>query len=182
MADAGRGQQRGRGTPRGGRGGTGRGAGGQGAAPLAAQMRQLDRLNEPKEMAILRHLKPIEALTVRSVYGISGLLGQEIQVPRRVLDGGPVAVGGTEENPYISLLQAEQLLSHKVEQERREIALRRRALRLPAPRHNVGWAQLTQEERHTLLMSNKDWAGLPAGDPRVVAAPKAPNVGPPAAG
>jgi hypothetical protein len=153
--DAPRGRGGGRG---GGRGRTGnlvpRGA--APAVPLAAQMRQVLRLEEPKEMAILRRFKDLGASRVRSVYGQTGLLEQEVFVPSEVaLKAGYENVPTKGE--YITLLDAEQELGALNERLERERALARREIRLPEARRRATWVQLTQDERRILLLSQKEW-------------------------
>jgi len=153
MAEAaprGRGTGRGRGNNRGGRGGA------QGA-PLAVQMRQLDRLQEPDEMAVLRRLKGI-ALRVRSTYGANGLLEREVGVSLLDAIRSGVAENDAEDGiNWVSLVDAEDLLLKKQADELLARRAARRATRLPANRQDVRIQNLTVEELTLLDMSQKDW-------------------------
>lgn len=154
------------GPPRGGLPPRGRGRGGRGGAqaprqqaqpaPLAAQMRQVLRLEEPKEMAILRRFRDLGASKVKSVYGQTGLLEQELFVPAelaRSLGYSDVPDRGE----YISLADAEEELSVRAQRAERERALARREVRLPEARRRVSWGSLTPEERRVLLLSQKEY-------------------------
>jgi hypothetical protein len=153
MAERGRGAVA-RGSGRANRGGAPRG--GNNNVPLAAQMRQMLRLEEPKEMATLRRYKDIGATRVQSVYGQTGLLSQEVFVPAHVArDMGYEDVPAVGQ--YISLLDAEEAIAASKQQAERERALARRATRLPADRSTVDWVGLTQEERRVLLLSQKEY-------------------------
>jgi len=141
--------------------GRGRGGGGQATnrgaqAPLAAQLRQLDRLQEPDEMAVLRRYKDLGAIQVRSVYGQNGLLDRSVLLP------GPHAVRAVREAPlgrptWLSLIQTDQALQHLRAEEEQERALARREVRLPEGRRRLSWGQLSPEERRLLLLSQKEF-------------------------
>lgn len=153
--------------------GRGRGRGNRGAsaprggapAPLAVQMRQLDRLNEPTEMAVLRHLGQF-AQRIRSTYGRDGLLEMEVYVSiadyRRC--GGSVPTGSLATNMWISRLRAEEM---KDSLSRLDLAARREArrTRLPEARRNIQVSDLTGEELRLLDLSQKDWDRFRAREP-----------------
>lgn len=153
MDPRGRGSGRARGRGRGGGPQAPRGA--ANAAPLAAQLRQLDRLQEPEEMTILRRFKDLTASQVNSTYGLNGLLDRKVLLPAETLlrlgepcDGKPT---------WVSLLKADNLLQTQRSLEERERALNRRVIRLPESRHLTAWRDLTSEERRILLLSQKDF-------------------------
>jgi hypothetical protein len=150
------GVQRGRGRGGGRGGGAPQRGQGNNPVPLAAQMRQVLRLEEPKEMAVLRRFKDLGATKVRSVYGQTGLLEQELYVPSdlaRALNYEDVGTRGA----YISLVDAEEELAVRTQRAERERALARREVRLPVHRRAVSWVNLTQEERRILLLSQKEF-------------------------
>jgi len=165
-----------------GRGGFGRGRGGGGApqrvqqaAPLASQMRQVLRLEEPKEMATLRRFVDLGATRVQSTYGRTGLLEQQVHVPRDVA----IAQGYEDvasSGGYITLLDAEDAMSGLQARRERERMLARREVRLPEARRGLSIGQLTEEERRILRLSQKEYnsfrvsrgtgnVGAPAGAP-----------------
>lgn len=157
-APRGRGSGRARGA---GRGGAQRGSGGGGAPPLAAQMRQLNRLGEPDEMALFRRYRDLEILQIRSTYGPSGLLERQALVPPATLvRGGQQA----EEPAWLSILQLDTLRSRLELDRERERALARRAARLPQPRQAASWSELTPEERRVLLLSQKEYNSFRASE------------------
>lgn len=144
--------------PRGGNqtGGRGRGRGGGpaprsgprgggNAPPLAAQLRQLDRLQEPEEMAILRRYKDLGASQVRSTYGVGGLLDRQVQILREGTLG------------WVSVAEADNALQQKKLLLERERALARQEARLPENRRRRSWSQLAPEDRRVLLLSQKEW-------------------------
>jgi len=150
---------RGRGGARGagrGRGGVRAPRGGANAAPLASQMKQVLRLEEPKEMAILRRLSDLGASQIRSVYGKTGLLDQEVKVPHAVAAGEGYPVN-EDFDGFISILDAENALSKREERVVRERALARREVRLPEARRRLSWGQLSGEERRVLELSQKEF-------------------------
>jgi len=152
-APRGRGTGRARGRGRGGGGSFPRG--GAQAPPLAAQLRQLDRLQEPEELAVLRRYKDLGASQIRSTYGLSGLLDREVLVSGSALQ----RIDGAAHSAvsWISLLEADNNLQRLRVQEERERALSRRESRLPSARHRAGWADLSPEERRILLLSQKEY-------------------------
>jgi len=153
MASRGGGSGRGRGASR------GRGAGGntgnqRGQAPLAAQLKQLERLQEPQEMAIIRRFKDLDVVQVRSVYGQAGLLNQEVMVPSKTM----ARVGQhVDQHKWISVLDATNLQVRFKAEEEQSRGIARREARLPKERSTVPWPDLTPEERRLCLLSQKDW-------------------------
>jgi hypothetical protein len=149
---------------RGGRGGRGGGnnprGGRAGALPLAAQMRQVQRLDEPKEMAMFRRFRDLSLQRVRSVYTPSGLVDQDLLVLADDItqDWGDVSsLKGTLEGKFavLSLLEAEDALSnlHAAQQRQRAVD------RAPARLHKTGsWSQFTAQEREKLLLSNAEFS------------------------
>jgi hypothetical protein len=138
-------------------------------------MRQMLRLEEPHEMATLRRYRDLGVTRVRSVYGQTGLLEQEVFVPAQVATdlgyAGVVAAGH-----YISLLDAEEAMNAVRQRLERERALARRGVRLPEDRATVAWVALTQEERRILLLSQREYALFRASQGgHVGAAGAAPN-------
>jgi len=162
MASRGGGNENGRGrgggpAPRRGRGGgTPKGGQGANAPPLAAQLRQLQRLEEPEEMSVLRRYKELGADQVQSTYGLAGLLERKVRVPATVLDKYQEAHEGFSHS-WLSLLSADNLLGKKAHHDERERALGRRAARLHTDSHHKSWEALSAEERRHLLMSQKEW-------------------------
>lgn len=149
--------------PRGGASGRGRGAGRggggpsprgqqQAAAPFASQMRQMNRLQEPDEMAVLRRYRDLGATQIRSIYGTSGLLSREVRIE-------PGKIPGQEpgEPRFVSVLSADNALAALEQQRDRERALNRREARLPEARRRASWGSLTPEERRILLLSQKEF-------------------------
>jgi hypothetical protein len=150
--DASRGRgNRGRGANR-GRGG-GRPRGDQGV-PLAAQMRQLDRLQEPEEMAVFRRHKDLDLLQIRSTYTPGGLVECQALVPASTL---AKAGRAAEAAAWLSMLDVENLsVSIKTRMDR-ERAMARRGERLGAPFGQTAWVDLTDGQRRVLLMSQKEY-------------------------
>jgi len=156
MADAPRGRGSGRARGRGGRGGNTNSRGGGNQPPLAAQLRQLDRLQEPDEMAVLRRYSDLDAIQVRSTYGRTGLLDRQVLIPGSVLAlANPNADPETE--AWVNLLQADAVLAAQRRVAERDRALSRREARLPQARWRATWDQLTPEERRILLLSQKEF-------------------------
>lgn len=125
-------------------------------APLAAQMRQVLRLEEPDEMAVLRRFKDLGASRVKSVYGQTGLLEREVFVPSEIA----ISAGYKDVSPageYISLLDAEEELAGLEARRQRERALARREVRLPEGRRRLSWGSLSPDERRILLLSQKEF-------------------------
>jgi len=182
-APRGRGSGRARGR---GRGGPAKQVRGGQAPPLAAQLKQLDRLQEPDEMAVLRRYRDLGATQIQSTYGLSGLLDRRVQIPSvhaaRVARG--VDPGGVV---FVSLLQADQALQLLRAEEERERALARREVRLPEGRRRLSWGQLTPDERRVLLLSQKEFNSFRARQgtgnaAQQAQAPQAPPQGEPGAG
>jgi len=136
-----------------GRGGARAPRGGANAAPLASQMKQVLRLEEPKEMAVIRRFKDLGASQIKSIYGLTGLLEQEVKVAPEVAS----SEGYTNGETFISILDAENALHKLQERQARERALARREVRLPEPRRRASWAQLTAEEKRVLMLSQKEF-------------------------
>jgi len=153
------------------------GRGGAQAPPLAAQLRQLDRLQEPDEMAVLRRYKDLGATQVRSTYGVGGLLDRQVQIT----DQGNLV--------WVGIAQADNAIQQVNLLKERERALARREARLPEARRRASWGQLTPEERRVLLLSQKDWnsfrarrAGTPPQQAEAQAQQAPPQVAPAVAG
>jgi len=147
--------ERGRGRGQRSRGaGRSSGGGGREAAPLAAQMRQLNRLQEPKEMATLRRFKDLGATQVRSIYGASGLLSEEVQLPAWACACVDMVV---DTATFVSVLVAENALNAHRERQNTVRAYERRFVRLGENRHGVAWADYSPEEKRVLTLSQKEW-------------------------
>lgn len=134
----------------------------QGGTPLAAQMRQIQRLEEPKELALLRKYKDLGATRIRSVYGLNGLLQQEVFVPAFV-----AKAQGYEDVPpggeYITLLDAESAIAEKSAKEEVDRMLGRRADRLPEGKRTLSIGSLSDEDKRILRMSQKEYNSFRAG-------------------
>jgi len=134
----------------------------QGGTPLAAQMRQIQRLEEPKELALLRKYKDLGATRIRSVYGLNGLLQQEVFVPAFV-----AKAQGYEDVPpggeYITLLDAESAIAEKSAKEEVDRMLGRRNDRLPESKRALSIGSLSDEDRRILRMSQKEYNSFRAG-------------------
>jgi hypothetical protein len=150
--------------PRGGARGRGRGRGNgarkgpsatSNSAPLAAQMKQLDRLAEPDEVAVLRNLGAF-AHQIRSIYGRTGLLSQEVRVSREDAVRGGLEPSSGDHFVWISRLEAEGLKAtlSLVERDERRVA---RRSRLSEDRREVRVSDLTAQEIRLLDMSNKEF-------------------------
>jgi hypothetical protein len=142
---------RGRGQNRGGGNNATRGGNN---APLAAQLRQLDRLQEPEEMSVFRRFRDLDVIQVQSTYGSMGLLDRKV-----LLSPGTLQKGGrtVDEPQWLSVLDADNLLAHIRAQAERERALSRRETRLPEARRRASWGSLTPEEKRILLLSQKEY-------------------------
>jgi len=119
-------------------------------------MRQLDRLQEPEELAVLRRLRGV-ALRIRSTYGANGLLEREVGVSKAdALASGMGADDTIDGINWVSLVDAEDLLLRR---QKDEIISRRagRRSRLPADRQAVAVDQLTAEEIRLLDLSQSAW-------------------------
>jgi len=158
----------------------------QGGTPLAAQMRQIQRLEEPKELSLLRKYKDLGATRIRSVYGLNGLLQQEVFVPAFV-----AKAAGYEEVPpggdYITLLDAESSLAEKSARDETERMLGRRSERLPESKRTLSIGSLSDEDKRILRMSQKEFAsfrtsGATTKAPQAGSAPAAKTAGPAKAG
>jgi len=158
----------------------------QGGTPLAAQMRQIQRLEEPKELSLLRKYKDLGATRIRSVYGLNGLLQQEVFVPAFVAKAqgyDDVSPGGD----YITLLDAESAIAEKSAKDEVERMLGRRTERLPEGKRTLSIGSLSDEDRRILRMSQKEYNSfrttrVGASAPTTSAAPAPKGAGPAAAG
>lgn len=151
------------------RGGRGRGRGGGFSAPrgggqapsLAAQVRQVNRLAEPDEMATFRRFRDMGCVHVRSTYGSTGLLDREVGFPAPLLRGNSetwsqgVAVGDAPV-VYVPLIGAESLRSAWEAWTAKERAISRIPVRLP-DKATATWEDLSQEERRLCLLSNAEY-------------------------
>jgi len=122
---------------------------GGGKKPPASQMptsvilqRNLQAV-EPEEVRILRKFARIGATYIQTVYTLSGLSSRLIAIP----------IAGSSGFDLVELTVAESRLSEFVELQRRQIYLDRRSKRLPKDRHNVGWEDLTPEEKRILSLT-----------------------------
>lgn len=149
------GRGRGRGGPS--RGGARGSTGGPGGVPLAAQMKQLQRLDEPKEMAHFRRFAKLGLVSVESVYGQTGLLQTSLRVPNSNFKAHWGIAAARGDTSLLTLLQGETVLRNIENHEAQERALARRAGRLGAAFAATAWAQLTQEQKDTLLLSNAEY-------------------------
>lgn len=151
-----RGRGRGRGGPSrgGGRKGT---SGGAAGVPLAAQMKQLQRLDEPKEMSVFRRFAKLGLATVESVYGPTGLLETKLRIPSANFKPLWGLQPSAQPTTCLSLVQGEAALRAIEAQESRDRALSRRAGRLPADRASADWSVLTDQEKELLLLSNAEF-------------------------
>jgi len=152
------------------RGGTRGSTGGANGVPLAAQMKQLQRLDEPKELALFRRFKDLGVTQVKSVYGPSGLLDQKLCVPSthfRPSWGLKPAQAAVSE---LSLLQGEQILASLEQVRTRERLESRREARLGSAKRTTSLSALSADELDRLALSNAEYArrfpasGKEAGD------------------
>lgn len=156
--------QRARGRGRGTRGG-GTPRGGSQGIPLAAQMRQVQRLDEPAEMRHFRRFSKLKPLTVESVYGPTGLLETKLRISSSEFRPFWGLNPSNSDSTLLTLVQCERALASIEAHEARERALSRRSARLPSTRHEVDWDALTGEEKELLLLSNAEYARRhPAGN------------------
>lgn len=152
------------------RGGRGRGRGGGLSAPrgggqapsLAAQVRQVNRLAEPDEMATFRRFRDMGCLHVRSTYGSTGLLDREVGFPAPLLRDHSetwarnITMGDDVTIVYVPLIGAESLRSAWEAWTSKERAIARIPTRLP-DRAGSTWEMLSQEERRICLLSNAEY-------------------------
>jgi len=125
-------------------------------------LRQLDRLQEPDEMAILRRLSGV-ALRIRATFGPNGLIEREVGVSRGDAVRSNMAADDLEDGiNWVSLVDAEDLLLAKQTRETLSRREGRRAARLPANRAGVVVSELTTEEIRLLDMSQKFWESFRA--------------------
>lgn len=177
-ATRGGGAGRARGSGRGGGSSNSRGGANMGI-PLAAQMRQVTRLQEPDEMAVLRRYRDIGASQVRSVYGTAGLLDREVQLPAEAINRLNPKTAATAAT-FVPVLVADNALGALRQEQERERALARREARLPEARRRASWGSLTPEERRILLLSQKEFNSFRASEGGRATAPAAQAVKPPA--
>jgi len=168
------GSGRARGSGRGGGSSNSRGGANNGV-PLAAQMRQVTRLQEPDEMAVLRRYRDVGASQVRSVYGATGLLDREIQVSAEAINRLRPNAGATAPT-FVPVLVADNALGAFRQEQERERALARREVRLPEARRRVSWTSLSPEERRVLLLSQKEYNSFRASRGDTTAASAAATV------
>jgi hypothetical protein len=95
-----RGGRRGGAAQRGGRGGAQAPRAGN-QVPMSVELRRMERLGEPDELAIVRKFADIRASFVRSTYGVTGLALREIGIMAE--DGGSLH--------WIPVLEAETRLA-----------------------------------------------------------------------
>jgi hypothetical protein len=171
------GSGRARGSGRGGGSSNSRGGANMGI-PLAAQMRQVTRLQEPDEMAVLRRYRDIGASQVRSTYGTSGLLDRQIQIPAEAINR--LRPNSATEAQFVPVLVADNALGALRQEQERERALARREVRLPEARRRASWGSLTPDERRILLLSQKEYTLFRASQGGSASATPAPAARPPA--
>jgi len=147
---------------RGGRGGRGGGnaprGGGAGAPPLVAQMRQVQRLDEPKELAFFRRYHALAPVQVMSVYGPSGLLDQKLVVSTNAFKPHWGLKPSSSETTTLTLLQAEGIRLAIESEEARTRACSRAPARLGKP--VASWSSFTAPEQQKLLLSNSEYSRL----------------------
>jgi len=143
-------------------------------------MRQIQRLEEPKELALLRKYKDLGATRIRSVYGLNGLLQQEVFVPAFI-----AKAQGYEDVPpsgeYITLLDAESAIAEISAKEEVDRMLGRRADRLPEGKRTLSIGSLSDEDRRILRMSQKEYNSFRAGVTPAAPSQTATASGPPKA-
>jgi hypothetical protein len=120
-------------------------------------MRQLQRLDEPKEMALFRRFSSLKPATIESVYGPTGLLETKLRIPSVEFKPhwgvNPAQSGST----VLTLVQGEQVLRSIEAHESKERALGRQEARLPVSRRKASWSQLAEPDRELLLLSNAEY-------------------------
>jgi len=148
---------RGRGGPR-GRGKPARGGGN--APPLAAQMKQLQRLDEPSEMALFRRYRALGPTQVISTYGPLGLLDQKVVVPSTNFrtSWGVRCAAAPAVTTNLTLIQCETSLAGIARAEEETRLLTRRVTRLAAQFHTVPLGDLPVAELDKLSLSNAEFA------------------------
>jgi len=145
---------------RGGRVGTAKPSrgGGASAPPLAAQMRQVQRLDEPKEMALFRRYRDLGPTQVKSIYGSTGLLAQVLVVPTTNIKPHWGLTVGRSATQDVSLLEAETARINIDASNARDRAFERRVARLGEAYASRSWDSLSQESKQVLLLSNSEYA------------------------
>jgi hypothetical protein len=133
-------------------------------------MRQVQRLEEPKEMAMFRRFKDMSLARVRSTYTSTGLIDQDLLFPKQAYtsEWGDSS-GYTDEGQYyvLSLLEAEDALASIELSRSKKRAVARAETRLG---RSGSWSSFTEAEREKLLLSNAEYArrypqngGVPLG-------------------
>jgi hypothetical protein len=121
-------------------------------------MRQMGRLQEPDEMAVLRHFHKLGALSVRSTYGATGLMEREIRLPPHPYNtvvGVDDQLTGVE---FVPVDDADTALAMLGEAEEHARMLTRREDRLPEHRRSTSLSGLTAEEKRILRLSKTEYA------------------------
>jgi hypothetical protein len=121
--------------------------------PLAAQVRQMQRLSEPDEVTVLkRFANTVGAIRIRSEYAVSGLVSREI---------GILSDAGTME--WISIADAELRLAVTERNRQLESYTARIPVRLagidPLP---VDYAHCNDEQKGILRMSQAQYGAFRA--------------------
>lgn len=148
----------GRGGQRGGRGGRAPRGGGGNQPPLAAQMRQVQRLDEPKEMALFRRYRDLSLSRVRSTYTSTGLIDQDLLFPKQAVTpqwGDSSSWVEDGEFYVLSMLEAEDALTSLSAARTRERAVGRAQARIG---RTGSWSSFSKEDREKLLLSNAEYA------------------------
>jgi len=131
--------------------------GGANGVPLAAQMKQIQRLDEPKEMALFRRFKDLGITQVQSVYGPTGLIGQKICVPSQNFTQIWGLRPSSEATTELSLLEAENVLSNIESARARERMVSRAGTRLGLDPGQVDLSRISSEDRAILQLSNAEY-------------------------
>lgn len=145
---------------RGGRGGPSPRGGGGNQPPLAAQMRQVQRLDEPKEMALFRRFKDLGLARVRSTYTPTGLVDQELLIPEQNVTpqwGDVDSLKGDVQGQHVvlTLLEAEDALASLHAAQQRERAVNRAPNRVG---RSGSWGSFSPAEKEKLLLSNAEYS------------------------
>jgi len=120
-------------------------------------MKQLQRLDEPKEMALFRRFAKLGLVAVESIYGQVGLLETKLRVPSGNFKASWGLVCGRGETTMLTLVQGETVLRNLENSEARERALGRRLGRLGEAFSLTPWGNLTEEQQDILLLSNAEY-------------------------
>jgi len=130
-------------------------------------MKQLQRLDEPREMAFFRRFSKLEVAYVESVYGPLGLLETKLRIPSSAFKPFWGLNPSSSPTTTLTLLQGEAVLRAIEAKESRDRALARRQARLGDARASTAWDDLSQEEKELLLLSNAEFRKR---NPNVIAA------------